>query len=55
MDTPAPRTPLTIIVVDDNPLDVYLIQWVLNAHEFAYTLQIIDNGDHAMDYVNQLA
>jgi hypothetical protein len=29
MDTPAPRTPLTIIVVEDNPLDIYLIRWVL--------------------------
>jgi len=55
MDTPAPRTPLTIIVVEDNPVDVYLIRWVLTAHEFSYELQVIDNGDHAMDYVNQLA
>jgi CheY-like chemotaxis protein len=55
MDTPAPRTPLTILVVEDNPIDVYLIQWVLNAHEFSYDLQVIDNGDHAMDYINQLA
>jgi CheY-like chemotaxis protein len=52
MDTPAP---LTIIVVEDNPVDVYLIEWVLKAHEFSYELQVIDNGDHAMDYVNQLA
>jgi CheY-like chemotaxis protein len=55
MDTPAPRTPLTVIVVEDNPVDVYLIRWVLTAHEFSYELQVIDNGDHAMDYVNQLA
>ena len=55
MDTSVPRTPLTIIVVEDNPLDVYLIQWVLKAHELAHDLQVIANGDHAMDYVNQLA
>src|SRR2546429_3256303 len=55
MDTPTSRTPLTIIVVEDNPLDVYLIQWVLRAHELAHELQVIDNGDRAMDYVNQLA
>jgi CheY-like chemotaxis protein len=55
MDSPAPRTPLTIIVVEDNPLDVYLIRWVLNAHAFAYELQVIDHGDRAMDYINQLA
>ena len=55
MDTPAPRTPLTIIVVEDNPVDIYLIRWVLRAHELSYDLQVIENGDHAMDYVNQLA
>jgi len=53
--TPVPRTPLTIIVVEDNPLDVYLIQWVLRAHELAHEFQVIDNGDRAMDYVNHLA
>ena len=40
MDTSVPRTPLTIIVVEDNPLDVYLIQWVLKAHELAHDLQV---------------
>jgi two-component system, chemotaxis family, response regulator Rcp1 len=52
MDTP---TPLTIIVVEDNPVDVYLIQWVLKAHELPHELQVIDNGDHAMNYLNELA
>jgi CheY-like chemotaxis protein len=52
---PGPRPPLTILVIEDNPLDVYLIQWVLRAHELAHELQVIDNGDRAMDYVNQLA
>jgi CheY-like chemotaxis protein len=55
MDTSTPRTPLTIIVVEDNPVDVYLIRWVLNAHELPHELHVIDNGDHAMEYVNQLA
>jgi CheY-like chemotaxis protein len=53
--TPVPRTPLTILVVEDNPVDVYLIRWVLKAHELSHELQVIDNGDHAMDYINQLA
>jgi CheY-like chemotaxis protein len=55
MDTPTLRTPLTIIVAEDNSVDVYLIRWVLTAHRFPYELQVIDNGDYAMDYVNQLA
>jgi CheY-like chemotaxis protein len=55
MDTPAPHTPLTIIVMEDIPLDISLIQWVLKAHELAHECQVIDNGNHAMDYLNQLA
>ena len=38
MDTPTSRTPLTIIVVEDNPVDVYLIRWVLKAHELAHEM-----------------
>ena len=52
---PVPRTPLTILVVEDNPFDVSLIQWVLKAHALTHELQVIDNGDRAMDYVNHLA
>ena len=54
MDTPPP-TPLTIIVVEDNPVDVYLIRWVLTAHELPYTLHVIDNADYAMHYLDALA
>ena len=54
MATPISHTPLTIIVVEDNPVDVYLIRWVLKAHELSHELQVIDNGDRAIDYVNQL-
>src|SRR5262249_27736622 len=32
-----------------------LIRWVLNAHELSHELEVIDNGDRAMDYVNRLA
>jgi CheY-like chemotaxis protein len=39
MDTSTSRTPLTIIVVEDNPVDVYLIQWVLKAHELSHELR----------------
>ena len=55
MDTPASHTPLTIIVVEDNPLDVYLIRWVLTAHQLPYELQVIENGDYALDVFDQLA
>ena len=42
-------------MLEDNPVDIYFIRWVLNAHELSHELHVIDNGDHAMDYVNQLA
>ena len=47
--------PLTILIVDDNPVDVYLIRWVLDAHELPYELQIIDNGNDALDVFDQIA
>jgi len=53
MDAPAP--PLSIIVMDNNPVDVQLIRWVLDAHALPYELQVIDNGDHALDVVDHLA
>ena len=55
METPVPRLQLTIVVVEDNPVDVYLIRWILQAHALPHVLQVIDNGTHAIDYVNQLA
>jgi len=55
METPALRAPLTIIVVEDNPVDSSMINWVLRAHELSYELEVIENGDHAMDYVNHIA
>jgi len=47
--------PLTILIVDDNPVDVYLIRWVLDAHELPYELQIIDNGNDALDVFDHIA
>src|SRR5438132_5709597 len=48
METPA-TLPLTIFLVDDNPVDVHLIRWVLDAHKLSYVLQVIDNGHHACE------
>ena len=41
--------------MDNNPVDVQLIRWVLDAHALPYELQVIDNGDHALDVVDHLA
>jgi hypothetical protein len=55
MERPAPQPPLTIFLVDDSPLDVQFIQWVLDAHELPYDLQVIDNGNDALAVFDQLA
>jgi CheY-like chemotaxis protein len=54
-EIPSAAPPLTIILVEDEPVDVYLIRWVLDAHDLPYELQVIDNGDRAAEVVDQLA
>jgi two-component system response regulator len=54
-ETPPAASPLTIILVEDEPVDVYLIRWVLDAHALPYELQVIDNADRAAEVVDQLA
>ena len=46
---------LAIIIVDDNPIDVYLMRWVLEAHDLSYELHVIENGDDALEVVEHLA
>ncbi len=46
---------LTIFIVDDSPLDVQFIHWVLDAHALPYELQVIDNGNYALDVFDHLA
>jgi CheY-like chemotaxis protein len=55
MERPVSQPPLTILIVDDNPVDVHLIRWVLDAHALPYALQVIDNGDRAIEVFDQLA
>lgn len=54
-ETPPAVPLLTIILVEDEPVDVSLIRWVLDAHTLSYELQVIDNADRAAAVVDQLA
>ena len=54
METPPSPPPMSIIVVEDDPIDLYLIHRVLTAHALAHELHVIDNGDHALSYVHHL-
>ena len=54
METP-PATPVTIILVEDNPVDAYLVGWVLTAHKLTYELHVIEHGDDALEVFDLLA
>jgi CheY-like chemotaxis protein len=54
METP-PAIPLTIILVEDNPIDVYLVERVLTAHALPYDLHVIEHGDDALEVFELLA
>jgi len=54
METPS-ATPLTIILVEDNPVDAYLVRWVLTAHKLPYELHVIEHGDDALEVLDLLA
>src|SRR5262249_44003330 len=55
MQTAEPPAPFTILVVDDNATNVYIIRRILNAHGLTYELQVIDNGACAIQFFDQLA
>jgi CheY-like chemotaxis protein len=54
METPAPRPPLTILLVEDNPVDAAIIRRVLDTHDFLYYLRIIEDGERALRFFEQL-
>lgn len=43
----------TIVLVEDNPADVFLFEYALKAHEVRYQLQVFADGQRAMDFVEQ--
>jgi CheY-like chemotaxis protein len=55
MDTPTPHAPLTILLVEDNPVDAAIIRRVLDTHDFLYYLRIIEDGERARRFFEQLA
>ena len=55
METPASRPPLTILLVEDNPVDAAIIRRVLDTHNFMYYLRIIEDGERALRFFEQLA
>lgn len=45
---------MRILIIDDNPADVNMISEIFESVEgCAYKIQIINNGDHAMDFFSK--
>ncbi|MCC6590152.1 MAG: response regulator [Bryobacterales bacterium] len=42
-----------IVLVEDNPADVFLFEYALRAHEVGYQLTVFPDGQRAMDFVEQ--
>ena len=45
------KSPYQIWIAEDNPADVYLIEEALRRHEFAYHLEIADNGEDMLKMI----
>jgi len=55
METPPSLPPLPIMVVEDDPVDLYLLHRVLTAHELAHELHVIGTSADVLDAVHRLA
>jgi chemotaxis family two-component system response regulator Rcp1 len=45
------KNPYRIWIAEDNPADVYLIEEALRRHQFAYDLEIADNGEDMLKMI----
>ena len=46
-------TPAKIVVVEDNSADVFLLRHALDHHEESYLLEVLRDGEEAIDFVNR--
>jgi chemotaxis family two-component system response regulator Rcp1 len=46
-----PEMPYRIWIAEDNPADVYLIEEALRRHDFAYRLEVADNGEEMLKMI----
>jgi two-component system, chemotaxis family, response regulator Rcp1 len=43
-----------VLIAEDNPADVLLVREALGAHNIPHELQIVTNGEEAMDFVTRM-
>ena len=46
-------SPAKIVVVEDNSADVFLLRHALDQHEESYLLEVLRDGEEAIDFVNR--
>jgi CheY-like chemotaxis protein len=46
--------PARIILIEDNPADVLLIRYALDAQGFEYRLEVLEDGEHALRFVREM-
>jgi CheY-like chemotaxis protein len=44
--------PARILVIEDNPHDVRMLRYALDQHEHPYDLQVLSDGEAALEFVN---
>jgi CheY-like chemotaxis protein len=50
--TAAPPSPAKILVIEDNPGDVFLLRQALNEYHEPYVLEILRDGQEALEFVS---
>jgi len=48
------RVPLSVLVAEDNPGDVFLIRQALIEHGINFTIDVVTDGEQALDYIDRL-
>lgn len=46
-------SPAKIVVVEDNSADVFLLRYALDEHEGEYLLEVLRDGEEAIEFVNE--
>ena len=46
-------SPAKIVVVEDNSADVFLLRHALDQHDEEYILEVLDDGEEAIEFVNR--
>jgi len=47
----AQKTPPQIVIIEDNPADIRLLRQALDQHEVEYDLQVLTDGESALEFL----